>query len=712
MRVFSPMERYQLLVRPIAIRDGQQWRAVSGRCRVNVSGQPTTVKPGDRLLILGQLSTPPPAMNPGQFDVACHLRGDGVLTTLRVDVAQAITVVKHGSWLNLWRTLAALRNRAKQVFQTYFEPQQAALASALLLGLREEVDADLAERFLKTGTIHLLAISGLHVGTLTGVAMCIALWLPVRRSWAVLAVVTLTILYALLVDARPPVVRATVLLVISCWAVYLGRRPLGFNTLSAAGLVILALNPAELFRTGAQLSFLCVATLIAVGPRLLGLEPRPGAQRLVETGLSWRAIFWRKLLRFAVGLAATSAVLWAVTLPLVMNRFHVLPAVSLVLNPLVWVPAQLALFSGMAAVVLGLILPPLAWLPAMLGNLSLWMCEAMVRMAAALPGSHCWVPGPPDWWLAGFYGGIAAIAALPRLCRLGRWRIGLLALWVTFGFGVSLWDRTPRQLECTFLAVGHGAAVMVQFPSGKTLLYDPGGMGDPQRATDIISGALWSRGLRHIHAVVLSHPDLDHYNALPGLMDRFSVGVVYVPPRMFDNAGYTLRVLRETIEQAGVLIRELQAVDCLAVGGQSRVYVLHPPPDGLPGPDNANSVVLAIEHGGRRVLLTGDLEPPGLDELLSSPPLRCDVLQVPHHGSRRSRAPELARWANPRWAVISGSNRWDVTPVTSAYRHEGADVLHTAAVGAVTVRVGCEGVEVEGFLEPRSVRSLRQDATP
>ena len=698
MRVIPLEQRAQLLVRPTAIRDGQQWRAVSGRCRVSVWGELGEVLPGDRLMLFGRLSTPLPAMNPGQFDTASYLRGDGVSTVLRVDFAEAVTVVYQGSNLNLWRNLARLRERGKQVLQAHLHPQQAALAAALLLGLREQVDSDLAEQFLITGTVHLLAISGLHVGTLAGFALLIALWLPVRRGWAVLAVAAVTVLYALLVDARPPVVRATVLVLLSCWAICIGRQALGFNTLAAAAIVILAINPAELFRTGAQLSFLCVAALIAAGPLAGHGDYSPRLKRLLEASRSWLGKMGLKLRRVVVGMAVASAVLWAVTLPLVMNRFHILPAVALVLNPLVWLPAQLALLSGMATVLLGLILPPLAWAPAILCNASLGACEGLVRMASGLPGGHCWVPGPPDWWLAGFYGGIAVAAAFPALCRQWRLRIALLALWITVGFGVSLWQRAPEQLQCTFLAVGHGAAVVVQFPSGKTLLYDAGGLGDPQRATEIISGALWSRGLRHIDAVVLSHPDLDHYNALPGLMERFTVGVIYVPPMMFSNPSYTLDVLKQAIQQRAIPVRELRAGQSLAVGGHSRLYVLHPPQDGPTAPDNANSIVLSVEHCGHRLLLTGDLEPPGLEQLLTAPPLCCDVLLVPHHGSRRSHSPELVQWAKPRWAVISGSDRWDATPVIDSYRAAGADVLHTAKCGAITVSIGPEGVRTECFL--------------
>jgi competence protein ComEC len=242
-------------------------------------------------------------------------------------------------------------------------------------------------------------------------------------------------------------------------------------------------------------------------------------------------------------------------------------------------------------------------------------------------------------------------------------------------------------LECTIVSVGHGSAVVVRLPEGQTLLYDAGCMGDPIYAERAISAVLWHEGIRHLDAVVLSHADADHYNALPGLLKRFSVGAVHVTPLMFERHSPALDALAEAIAKAGVPLDVVASPDRLRAGGDVSIEVLHPPRRGVLGSDNANSIVLAIEYQGRRLLLTGDLEPPGLDDVLAERPLDVDLLMAPHHGSRFSDPPGMARWSTPEFVVISGS-RSDLQPsVAMAYTSRGARVLHTAQSGAVRATI-------------------------
>ena len=193
----------------------------------------------------------------------------------------------------------------------------------------------------------------------------------------------------------------------------------------------------------------------------------------------------------------------------------------------------------------------------------------------------------------------------------------------------------------------------------------------------MIAGYLWSQGITRVDAIVLSHPDADHFNAVPGLLERTTVGGIFVSPIMFREKAGAVDALRDAIRQSGVPVRVIAAGDRLSVGEGCRIEVLHPPPGGVSGSDNANSVVLAIEYEGQRLLLTGDLESPGLDNLVAEEPWPCDVLLVPHHGSLRSNAPALAAWAAPKWAVVSAGHRADVSRTAAAYRDvRGRDSAH------------------------------------
>ncbi len=737
-------DQVRLEVKLVAIRDGGVWRPASGRAQMAVAG-PLDVEACDRLRVFSRLISTPPALNPGEFDRADNLRAEGIRSELRAGFRECVTRVEEGSSWSPWRLLERVRMHGRRMFEQ-LGGRYSALADAVLLGERETLDPEITQAYVETGTIHLLVVAGLHLGILAGTVLLVLRRLPIPRRAALVAAALFTLLYAALVDAQPPVVRATILMLFICGSFYFGRRRLGFNALAAAGLVVLAMNPCDLFRVGAQLSFLCVAGIMAFGrqwsltsnaPNAIerpvpverdnrpdrkgrrfgrGLRRRATAfgrrllhgpdmqdpiERLLAKGRRWpglRAVWLERVIRHLVLISFT---IWGVTLPLVMARFHLLTPVAPVLNTLFVLPMWFAVLGGFMLLVLGTLVPPLAAPCAWACGLGLHVTEWLVHLGQRC--HHFWVPGPPDWWLAGFYGGLALALALPRWRPPRRWCVAILAGWIAVGFSVSWLSRDRQHLRCTFLHVGHGEAIVIEMPNGRTLLYDVGQSGAPESATRATAGFLWSRGITHLDAVVLSHADSDHFNGLPGLLEKFSVGVVYVSPMMKDDPKPGVWALEEAIKQANVPIKLISAGDWLerrpeASSSEPTIEVLHPPAHGIFIHDNASCVTLLVEYRGQRILLTGDLEPPGLDDVLAEQPIHCDIMLVPHHGSRRSEPRALAAWSKPQFAVISASHRWDVRPVANVYKAAGSRVLHTADTGAVLTSLGPEGVEVKTFV--------------
>jgi competence protein ComEC len=202
-----------------------------------------------------------------------------------------------------------------------------------------------------------------------------------------------------------------------------------------------------------------------------------------------------------------------------------------------------------------------------------------------------------------------------------------------------------------------------------------------------------------IDAIILSHADVDHYNAIPGLIERFRIGTIYVSPMMFDEFGATgpplgPTMLRHAIDTAGIPMREIWSGDRLRVSDDVSIEICHPPREGVIGRDNANSIVALVEYAGRRILLPGDLESPGLDDLLAESPLDCDLVMAPHHGSRLSDPPGFAKWSTPEWVVLSGGP--DADPeVRTAYARAGAQVFNTGDVGAVELCLSREKISAK-----------------
>jgi len=694
LRTLATPPRTQVEVAVHALRDDDQWRAASGRARLTIDGQRLDLLPGQRLRIFGQLARIRAPLNPGEFDFAAQARCDGLLCQIHSEFPECIDRLSTGSRWNPWRIVGNLRESGQRLLNQALAPQRAGLAAAMFLGSREGLDTDATQAYLETGTIHLLVISGLNVGILAVCTLFVMRVMLVPRLAAILLAGLACVLYAVMTGAEPPVVRATIMVLIGCAGLGLARRTVAFNVLAAAGLVVLLLNPAELFQAGTQLSFLSVATLIWMGQRKRDPRRLDPLDRLIHGTRPWHQ---RLLRQWGSSLATSvmaSVIIWLVICPLVMTRFHLVSPIAVLLGPVLALPVGIAMAAGFGILGLGNLLPPLSQALGWLCDACLQWMEFWVQLTRSWPGSFHWVAGPGNWWLAGFYALLAWWVLLPRLAPPRRWCLACVALWITVGMAPALLVRPAERLQCTFLSVGHGTAIVVQLPDGKTLLYDAGRLGSPTSASRAVADFLWQRGITHIDAVVLSHADADHYNALPELLQRFSTGVVYVSPMMFERHTRSLDALRGAIETADVSLVEVWSGDQLR-GGGATIEVLHPPRTGVLGTDNANSIVLSIEFAGRRLLLTGDLESPGLDDLMADTFAPVDVVLTPHHGSAFSDPPGFAAWASPRWAIVSGGEQDRLETVADAYTARGCQVLHTATSGAISVELSRGDVAVE-----------------
>ena len=696
--------RSQLTVEVTRVRDGTQWIATSGSCRLRVEGELTGVDRGDRLRIFGQFGRPRAALNPGQFDWADAERGAGRFVSLYCRAPQCVSVLEPGESAAAGRWLDRTAYWCQHQLTKYVGRNNDDLALALLLGARERLDDTVFESFLKTGTVHLLVVSGLHVGFLAGIV-----WLFVRggllpQRFGIIATAVLVVAYAAIVGGRPPVVRATILVLFALWMLVIGRRASRSNLLAAAALVVLAYNPSELFRGGTQLSFLCVAVISWYGfisYERLYVDP---LTRLIRDTQSWH----RKALRVSTNwlgqLFVVSLVIWLAAAPLVAHHFHLAAPVSILLTPLIWPLVAMALVSGFAICTVAWVVPPLAYLIGWIGSLAISATRLLVDFGEGLDVGHFFCPGPAAWWLLGFYGVLAVFALVPRWHIDWKLQIATLALWIATGYGVAAIDRPDDRLNCTFLAMGHGTCVVLELPGGQTVLYDAGSLGSPEGASQTVASYLWSRGITQIDAVVLSHADIDHYNAMPGLIERFGVSAVYVSPLMFDPWATDGQLtapnyLRETLQQAGVPLHEIWMNDRLQVAdSEVEIEVLHPPRNGVVGRDNANSILLNVRYAGHSVLLPGDLESPGIEAVLAEPALDCDILLAPHHGSTGSDPPGFAAWCTPQWVVVSGRvHAHEGKATADPYQAVGGQILHTADLGAVQFQVGYGGIGVSTF---------------
>ncbi|MEZ6092457.1 MAG: MBL fold metallo-hydrolase [Pirellulaceae bacterium] len=263
-------------------------------------------------------------------------------------------------------------------------------------------------------------------------------------------------------------------------------------------------------------------------------------------------------------------------------------------------------------------------------------------------GAYFWLPSPPGWLVFTFYAGIACVAFLkPETYRKPVVLTSTVA-WIAIAWMLAIRTPPSDRFVATFIDVGHGTSVLLQFPNGESWLYDAGRLGDAAFARWPIEAVLWSEGLRRLNGIVISHADADHYNAIPGLLERFSVDRIVGSHELFANTEPGMVELQIALASRNVPVDKIAAGETMLSMPDVRVEVLHPTTQHLIGKDNANSIVLKIDCFGHSPLAAGrSRESRNGDVCAQSQPIAGGVLTAPHHGSLSQDIYPILRWSRP-----------------------------------------------------------------
>lgn len=669
--------------------------SVTGRLKVFLTGRLEDVAQGDSIRLSGWVRSLTPPMNPGQFDSRAYYKGRGISGLLEVRHAELASVTNRNTSLR-GAVRTWLRGRFETVLRQHMSDETKPVALAILLGDRSLIGRSQRDAFVKSGTMHILAISGLHVGILAGFLFFLGRLLRLSKQNSTLLMLVLLALYIDAADSRPPMIRAFVLIVIVCSAQLVRRPAFSLNSLAVAAMFILASNPTDLFSVGTQLSFLAVAAILWI----LSVEKReedsvdvaaaPDSRRAKEVLMpAWQRIVCAASFRIRDGMVLSGSI-WLVTAPLVASAFHIVSPVGLFINVLLVPCVVILLCAGFLTLLVGVASVSAASIPAFVFDSILRELLWIVDAAAGFKLSHIYVPAVPDWWLACFYL-VVATAMIATVIRKRPARVWCAALlWFVFGVSLGLRSNQPNGLRCMFLSVGHGLSVVTQAPNGRVVVYDAGCRGDGWTAARTLESALWDNGITRIDALVISHSDSDHFAAAGQILESMKVGRICMSRHFPDEAQSGTLALCEKATAMNIPVDFVQAGDRLLVDPDMKCDVLHPASSKSFESDNEASVVLELTYRGRRILLTGDLKGEGLRQVLRSEPRKADVMLAPHHGDLEANSPELIAWASPDWAVSSSMRRFDPQPLEERFG-PSTKVLTTSRVGAVEVAVSPAG---------------------
>jgi competence protein ComEC len=660
---------------------------------------------GERIRAVVRLFSPEVYRNPGAWNLADYLVDQGITTTASVNIDR-IERIGNGHGRLLACRVAELQHSASARFSALpaitkrlpsplrLNESDAAMLAAMTTGDRTFLTHSLRAGFERTGSFHMLVVSGFHIAIIAGCIFWVAQRIRLPRAPATLATIAASFAYALFTGFAHPVQRSLwmVTLYLIGRLVFRERNPL--NTIGFAALCLLVVSPRSLFDSGLQMTLLAVVAIAGVaipllsrtvhpyleathGLRTVALDIKlaPGVaqfrvilrmvaarlQRVATTRIGWQVFPWlvRFLLRCVELLAVACVVELAMMLPMAMY-FHRITVFALPVNifilPLLTVLMPAALLTLLAL----LVWPVAALIPAMVVALLLHIATWLVHLFGSLAFGDYRIPAPLPWQALAF---CALLAISIGLARGGRW--SRRGAWVAIALGAFA-AVAPRPIDhphdallVEAIDVGQGDSLLLITPEGKTLLVDGGGFaGGPHPATsafdigeEVVSPALWARGIRHLDAVALSHAHSDHMGGLPAVLRNFHPAELWVGNNPSSPA---YDALLDLANQLHVNIRPLRAQDAFSFG-KTQVKVLAPMRDYEPGPEPANndSLVLHVAYGASSVLLEGDAEAPIEQAMLAEPGLQSTLLKVGHHGSMTSTRPEFLARVAPQCAVIS-----------------------------------------------------------
>ncbi|MGE0814790.1 MAG: DNA internalization-related competence protein ComEC/Rec2 [Vicinamibacterales bacterium] len=638
---------------------------------------------GRRLSMVVFLRRPTRARNPGAPGEARDAARRRAALVGAVKSALVVETTGRGPWVS--EAAADVRARARRAIARAAGPdaaEAAAVGTAVLIGDRAGLSAELQDRLQRAGTFHVIAISGGNIALWAVLAAWLAGRVTAHRAAALGATAAAVVAYAYVVGGGASVLRASGMAVVGVTARWLDQRAAALNVLAATSGVLVAVDPLVVADVGFWLTTAATAGLV------LGLPAdRPAS----------RARAWGR------ALVLTSVAAEGALLPIVASVFQQVSVAGLAASA-VAVPAM-AVVQGaaLAAVLADAVAPPLVWVAGGVLRAATLAVTESARLVDVMPWLAWKVPPPSIGAVAAYYVSLAAwLWARSRLDasrarpvrRAAAVAVPLAACWVAVS-PATLLPRAPGRLEVTALDVGQGDAIYVAFPNGRRMLVDAGGLlGDGgDLGARVVGPALRALGVRRLDYLVVSHPDADHLGGAAAIVREFRPAEVWSG---IDVPGHepTARLQREAA-RAGASWREVRRGDRLVVGGVD-LTVRHPdrPQWERPRVRNDDSIVCDLTYGRVRIVLSGDAGQ-AVEEALTAdardgpapPPFT--VLKVAHHGSASASSQAWLEHLRPTIALVSAgaANAFGhpAPAVLARLQRVGASVWRTDLDGAITV---------------------------
>ncbi len=651
--------------------EGTVMQPAAGKIRLSMRGTaPVFVLPGQSLLVVASANRIHNYQTPGTFNYVLYMRNKGIFCSGWVKSPHHILAEPtkyRGSAIDISLPAQRFRQHIDHFLRQHCDPITGGLYRALLIGNRSGLSRETVDHFAQTGCMHLLAISGLHMGLLAFLLYGMVYRLLKRSQWLLLHTNAATLAlcltfpvlfgYAFIAGLNAPVFRALIMAGFFLLAVLCNRQHQLFHLLAAAALVLLALHPLALFTVSFQLSYAALAAIALIAPYLHTLYQTKKSE---EKNITGKMLRW-PLTAFLISLAATAG-----TLPLLLyhfNRFSPIgPLMNLVIEPLL---CFIALPLGLLATPFLTIAPKVAFFLFSCGGHALHAADILTTRVAQFPLASIWTITPSMGEIAAYYLLIILICRTPRATIKYRLLILGGAILLIFHFTTGLYlpgmvhAYHRKKARVSFLDVGKGSSTLLEFADGTTILIDGGGSSSDRFnvGRQIIAPFLWKQRIRHINSLIITHPDSDHYNGLGFIVHRFHPQIIYINDQPIQSQSYDALIKR--IQQQHIQLITPQSSQTLHTDSLCRLTCI-----GMTGltdkndSDNNQGLVMRLDCGKETFLFPADIEQRSEEILLeNNRRLRADVLLAPHHGSKTSCSHPFLRAVAPKLIIVSAGGR-------------------------------------------------------
>ncbi|MBC8468354.1 MAG: DNA internalization-related competence protein ComEC/Rec2 [Planctomycetes bacterium] len=698
----EPSSSFYFKVSEVETTDG--WAKVAGTVRLYVSEPILDLKAGDSIQAYCRLDRFDPSTSSGQFDTAKYLARKNIFIAAFVQSRDGIKLLQSTPAPLFTQLKNRIRQSASRALLDTLSPEESnrGLLEALLLGYRGNIDSNTYMAFRKTGLLHFISLSGMHLGILIGMVwwLCKTAGL-MKPARAVICLIALAV-FLLIVPPRAPTLRAAIICCVFCVSFFFRRHSNPLNTLSLAAIILLLISPTHIFEAGWQLSFAAVLAIVLFADRIHFFIYEK------VTGLSWRKkkqktkLFFYVISKpgpyflrlFSMGLAA-----WLGGAGILLYHFYTITPLASIWTLLVFPFVSLILILGYLKVILFFLLPTLsAVMGAIVVILSNWLIW-IVELIAKLDMSQMLI-GHIPLMLVIFYYSIIIFTGFVYFRRRSMAKkvicIVMFSALIVF-LGAMKWQRTHRDdLIITFLDVGHGQAILARLPGKANILFDAGSRSKSDIGRRVVNPFLDYNGINKIDAIFISHNDTDHINGIPEVVEHCKVGCVYTNNDFFGRTDQwgTEKYLNDYLIEKGLTIKPLNSE--LKLSSSADIKILWPNEEASKNKDlgdNDKSQVSLIEFAGKKILLCSDIEKFAQRELLRLyPDLKADIVFVPHHGSLSTLEDDFLKKLDPDILIYSCDQTQYERQSRIIKKDDSSESLYTSKHGTVVICINRNGL--------------------